>query len=131
MGINFFLISVSIGSIVFLIQKTDFICEYLKLTSILLKKEKHLSLLRITHYEKSNVASNYIEFLASVYGSKNTLQGFLLRLVSCFFCLICFTSIWFNVFFGKLILICPMFLLAVSTYGILWYIMQKIYYHKE
>jgi hypothetical protein len=131
MHVDFFLISASIGCIVFLIQKTDFISEYLKLLLIFLKKEKYINLLKITHYEKSNLSGNYVEFLASVYGVKNNLLGFALRLASCFFCLTCFTSLWVNIFFGKLILIFPMFFFAVLTYHILWYIMQKIYYSER
>jgi hypothetical protein len=130
MTIDFFLLSVSIGSIVFLIQKTDFICEYLKLALILLKKEQYINSFKITSYEKSNVAENYIEFLAAVYGAKNNVKGFLLRLSSCFLCSCCFISFWFNLLFGKIILIFPMFFVSILTYWILFYIVQKIYREK-
>jgi hypothetical protein len=125
--LDFFLTSISIGSIVFLIQKTDFVCEYLKLFLFSTKNNHLIEKLKIKSYENSNVSNSYIEYLAAVYGTENNKRGFFLRLISCFLCLSCFISFWLNIFFGKILFIFPMFFVAVIVYLILNFAMQKIY----
>lgn len=125
---KFFALSASIGSIVFLVQQTDFIYEYasLFLGHKIFKKIRRL--LNFEGYENSNQFENYIMFLGSVYGIKKNILGFICRLLTCFICLNCFLSFFSVLFITKSILIIfPCFLLSIVTFYILFLIKKSVF----
>lgn len=82
------LICLNLGVLLFLLKKTDFIYDYLKLVDF--KDERYEAL------KDSNLHINYLDFLHAKHG------GFYTKLISCPFCL----GLWFAIipclFFGWL-----------------------------
>lgn len=125
---DFLVLSISIGSFVFLLQNTDFFYEYGSLLCNFLKLKKLDSLLKFDQYKaNSNQFDNYISFLGSVFGAKNNVLGFLLRLISCFICLNCFMSLVYNAVLGSMLYFFPCFFISIIIYFILFLIKKKIY----
>lgn len=124
----FFAIPISIGSIVFLIQQTDFLYEYISLFCQIIKNKKIPNILKFEGYENSDSFKSYIYFLASIHGTKKSPIGFVLRLLSCFICLNCFLSVFAVLLITKnVLLIFPYFIISVITFFILFKIKNEIY----
>ncbi len=122
------IISASIGSIVFLIQQTDFIYEYISLFCRFIKNNKIPNILNFSTYENSNGFESYIYFIGSLYGIKKNLIGFVCRLLSCFICLNCFLSVLAVLFFTKnIFMIFPCFIMAMIVFFVLFKIKNEIY----
>jgi hypothetical protein len=120
---DFLVLSISIGSFVFLLQNTDFIYEYGSLFCQTLKLKKLDIFLKFDQYKSnSNKFENYIGFLGSVFGTKNSLVGFITRLLSCFICLSCFISLAANIVIGSVLYFFPCFFISVVIYFILFLI---------
>lgn len=121
---------ISIGSITFLIQNTDFIYEYLSLFLRTLKIKSLENFFKFAHYEQNSSSfENYISFLGSVFGVKNNFFGFLCRLLTCFLCLNCFLSLVlsFFIFESFILYIFPCFVGAVLIYLFLFLTKKKIF----
>jgi hypothetical protein len=124
-------IPISIGCIVFLIQETDFIYEYLSIFLKTLRLNFLYKSMRFNTYENSNGFSNYVIFLSSIYGIKKNMLGFLCRLVSCFICLNCFISVFSVLLITKnAIMIFPCFLLSILTFYILFRVKNSVFSQK-
>lgn len=119
-------ISVTIGSLVFLIQQTDFIFEYMKLFLTVTKNKSLEKLLKFDYYQNSTGYSNYIQFISSRDWSHNGLMAFFCKLVSCFICLNCFLSLVFSLFLG-IDLFLVYFFLSIVVFFILFKIKKYIY----
>jgi hypothetical protein len=126
---EFLFLPISIGSFVFLLQKTDFVYEYFSLFSRVLGLKNIDSYLKFEYYEKnSSQFQNYISFLGSIYGVRKNILGFFCRLISCFLCLSCFLSLVFVILLYKsMYLVFPCFVISVLIYFILFTAMKKIY----
>lgn len=126
--LDFFLTSITIGVIVFLIQKTDFIKEYLCLFLDFLKQENVKNKLLIKSYENSSIGENYISFLGSTIGCKNNFAGFVARLLACFICLCVFLNFaYFTCTSIDFIKIMPSSLVSATIYYLLYKIQKEIY----
>lgn len=124
----FFTTSISIGSIVFLIQQTDFIYEYISLFCRFIKNKKIPNFLKFEGYENSSNFQTYVYFIGSVHGVKKNFTGFASRLVSCFICLNCFLSVLAGLLITKnILLIFPCFLFSIITFSFLFKIKYEIY----
>ena len=123
------LLAISVGCLVFLIQQTDFVYEYLSLLSRFLGLKFIDNALKFEYYEKNSIQfENYIMFLGSVYGVKKNLIGFVCRLLTCFICLNCFLSLWLVLIITKsVVVIFPCFLLSVIVYFILFSIKRSVF----
>lgn len=121
-------LSITIGSIVFLIQQTDFIYEYLSLFLNLIRFKEIGVLLKFDSYQNSNGFENYIMFIGSVYGVKNNVIGFFCRLLTCFICLNCVASI-FSVLAitNQIIYVFPCFIISILVYYMLFSIKKSIF----
>ena len=125
---DFIYLAISIGCIVFLIQQTDFIYEYLNLFTKILKINTLRSLLKFDSYENSNNFENYVSFIGSVYGIKKNTIGFISRLITCFICLNCFLSFFSVLLITKnVMIIFPCFFLSIIAYYILFLIKKHIF----
>jgi hypothetical protein len=126
---EFLFLPISIGSFVFLLQKTDFVYEYFSLFSRTFGLKNIDSYLKFEYYEKnSSQFQNYISFLGSIYGVRKNILGFFCRLISCFLCLSCFLSLVFVILLYKsMYLVFPCFVISVLIYLILFTAMKKIY----
>ena len=120
---------ISIGSIVFLIQQTDFIYEYGSLLSRVFKIKILDKYLKFEQYEKNSINfENYIIFLGSVYGVKKNIIGFICRLLTCFICLNCFLSvICIIILTNNLMHIFPCFFISILIFYILFSIKRSIF----
>ena len=120
---------ISIGSIVFLIQQTDFIYEYGSLLSRVFKIKILDKYLKFEQYEKNSINfENYIIFLGSVYGVKKNTIGFICRLLTCFICLNCFLSvICIIILTHNLMYIFPCFFISILIFYILFSIKRSIF----
>jgi hypothetical protein len=122
------LLSITIGCIVFLVQQTDFIYEYLSLFFNLIRFKEIGRFLKFDTYENSNGFENYIIFLGSVYGVKNNVFGFITRLITCFLCLNWLLCVLAGLLITKnIMLIMPSFLISVIIFYILFHIKKTIF----
>lgn len=126
---EFLFLPISIGSFVFLLQKTDFVYEYFSLFSRTFGLKNIDSYLKFEYYEKnSSQFQSYISFLGSIYGVRKNILGFVCRLISCFLCLSCFLSLVFVLLLYKSVyLVFPCFVISVLIYFILFAATKKIY----
>lgn len=124
--LNILQISITIGSLVFLVQQTDFIFEYSKLLFTLTKKKTLEKLLKFDYYQNSNGYSNYIHFISSRDWSHNGLVAFFCKLISCFVCLNCLLSLVFSLFLGTGLFL-VYFFLSVVVFFILFKIKKYIF----
>lgn len=121
-------VPISIGCIVFLIQETDFIYEYVSLFLGLTRLKRMSNALQFNTYENSDGFQNYVFFIGSVYGMKKNTFGFVCRLLSCFICLNCFISVLSVLLITKsAIMIFPCFFLSILTFYILFSIKKSIF----
>jgi len=133
---NAIIYSASIGSIVFLIQKTDFIFEYLSLAIYFFEKyffkltfiKKHLLIEEYKNLENPEDYSSYIEFFSAINGFAPGLRGFLCKLISCFICLSCFLTVPVGLVFIKPSLVFICFIISMIIYFILFNIQKAILY---
>lgn len=132
---NAIIYGASIGSIVFLIQKTDFIFEYLNLAIFFFEKcffkltstRKYLLLEEYKNLENPEDYSSYVEFFSALNGFAPGLQGFLCKLISCFICLSCFLTVPVGLLFIKESLVFICFIVSIIIYFILFKIQKSIY----
>ena len=125
---DYIIIGISIGCIVFLIQQTDFVYEYLSLLFKILKLNSLHQKLNFQTYENSQGFETYIGFIGSIYGVKKNSLGFFCRLITCFICLNCFLSLFSLIFIKKsLIMLFPCFLLSMLTFYILFLIKRHVF----
>ena len=118
---DFIYLGISIGSIVFLIQQTDFVYEYISLFTRTTKNKKLEEFLKFDYYQNSNGYSSYVEFICSRDWSKSVIMSFSSKLISCFFCLSCFLST------ACAIVLCSKFLFVYFLISILtFYMLFKI-----
>jgi hypothetical protein len=127
MSIDFILMSISIGYVVFLIQKTDFIYEYANLFLRLIKAKKLLIIMNIEGYEKTDLYKNFIEYLSGIYSGNKNVTGFIVRLSSCFICLSTVLNIFLFLFLNSLIFVFPGACVSVITFFVFDKITKSIY----
>jgi hypothetical protein len=112
------LIGVVVGFWSFLMERTDFVYEYLKeLVKILPKRMRVRITPLLEYYENSdgNYGENFLIFLGNFQGGRPGAPGFLARLLSCFYCRTTLLSIILSiVLLNPLFLLTPLFAVAVG-----------------
>lgn len=124
---DFIILGISIGSLVFLVQKTDFIFEYSK---FFIEALGFSSFFKLEHYKnnKSIECESYFEFICFINAAKDNFFGFLCRLLSCGICLNCFLSLLFCSFlFFKPFLFLFVFFCAIISYFFLTKLKHNMY----
>ena len=125
--LEFIFLPITIGGIVFLLQQTDFVYEYLSLATDYFGKNKAKEKLKLEEYKESGIYANYIQHIAGTNQAKSGLRPFLLKLISCFICLNCFISLACTILITKEIyFFIPCFFISIVTYCIFLLVKNKI-----
>jgi hypothetical protein len=111
-------IGVVVGFWSFLMEKTDFVYEYLKeLVKILPRRIKARITPLLEYYENSggDYGDNFLTFLGNFQGRRPGAPGFLSRLLSCFYCRTTALSIILSVIcLNPLFLLTPFFAILIG-----------------
>jgi hypothetical protein len=131
---NSILIGISIGTFVFLLQKTDFVIEYLnlalhyiELTGLdLTKFKKRILILQYENLEEPELYSSFVEFYCAMNGFEKGIKSFLCKLISCFICLNCFLCIAVNIFMSSFKFSFVSFLFSIVVYFLISKIQKNL-----
>lgn len=124
---DFIILGISIGSLVFLLQKTDFIFEY---SQFFIKFLRLSSFFKLDYYKNNKTieCESYFEFICFINATNKGFFGFICRLLSCGICLNCFLSLFLCSFiFFKPLLFLFTFFCAIISYFFLIKLKQNMY----
>jgi hypothetical protein len=124
---DFIILGISIGSLVFLLHKTDFIFEY---SSFFIRILGLSSFFKLDHYKNNKTidCESYFEFICFINATNKGFFGFICRLLSCGICLNCFLSLFLCSFlFLKSFLFLFVFFCAIISYFFLIKLKQNMY----
>jgi len=123
---DFIILGISIGSLVFLLHKTDFIFEY---SSFFIRILGLSSFFKLDYYKNNKTieCESYFEFICFINATNKGFFGFICRLLSCGICLNCFLSLLCSFLFLKSFLFLFVFFCAIISYFFLIKLKQNMY----
>jgi hypothetical protein len=123
---DFIILGISIGSLVFLLHKTDFIFEY---SSFFIRILGLSSFFKLDYYKNNKTieCESYFEFICFINATNKGFFGFICRLLSCGICLNCFLSLLYSFLFLKSFLFLFVFFCAIISYFFLIKLKQNMY----